>query len=121
MEQTSESKQGGTSAALERTFATSDNTINPLSSEGFVPNMLISAFKKEKKQIVKEKGQPAVEVETFAADLDGDGIVTQGELRYWLDIETPYQDTVLYDEKGRRIATNDKRPIDLQGIDEMLA
>jgi hypothetical protein len=46
----------------------------------------------------------------FAADINGDGKVTLAELRYYSDIRNAYQDPVIYDVHGNRIADMGKAP-----------
>jgi hypothetical protein len=49
-----------------------------------------------------------------AGDINRDGRVSLGEIRYFADTQNIYQDSIGFDTEGRQIVRNDRRGIVLE-------
>lgn len=106
--------------ALRKTnvFASVSTTTEPVGLEQFyIEKLKRDAFngkmlKTQSKEFVDRRGNTFTK-NVPLLDINGDGIVTLAEIRYWLDVNTPYQDAVWYNSKGEQLVdANDKRPRD---------
>jgi hypothetical protein len=86
-------------SSIRSTWAAATDMVNHLGSS--FATMLELAFRKEN--------------DGFAAgDINRDGRVSLGEIRYFADTQNIYQDSIGFDTEGRQIVRNDRRGIVLE-------
>ncbi len=86
-------------------FTSGSNVSIPIKHDQYTAELLKRAHHEVERTIVV-KGR-TVHKKCAAADINGDGMVTLGELRFWMDSVIQYQDPVSFDAHGNQITSTD--------------